>query len=404
MSSDIATLIVKQAEQYLAPVVSRVLGADAVVTGEVHASKIGRSAGTATAGIFHVSGRARTDSGTRPWSAVVKALGVPEVQRAWNEHDGMRELDVYRSEVFAHTSGGVRTPRCYGIQTVGELELIWLEDLSDAPQPPWQHNQFVESARHLGRFNAHWSQSSLPDWPWLNRQGFHASFSGKPSLQHTFERLPHRRDDPLFRAFAPGTGVDDLLRIWTQCDELLRRAESMPVGICHLDCHPKNLFPMHASDGSGYTIGIDWTEVGVSNLGIDLGHLLGSPISWLEVSQEQAWDLRDLMFDAYAAGLRDAGWSGNADRVRLTYLTRLACEALRNTKLVSNAMESEQWHELLESLLGHGMVDIAERWNKNRVFFVDCIEEALLLAKKLPYYSETGDTDMNRPNPQEKNS
>jgi hypothetical protein len=82
----------------------------------------------------------------------------------------------------------------------------------------------------------------------------------------------------------------------------------------------------------------------------------------------------------------------------------LACEALRNTKLVSNALESEQWHELLESLLGHGMVDIAERWNKNRVFFVDCIEEALLLAKKLPYYSETGDTDMNRPNPQEKNS
>ena len=143
MSGDIRTLIVDQSEQNLGPVVSQIVGANIAVVRDVCATKIGRSAGTATAGIFQVSGVAQTDSGEEPWTAVVKALGVPEVQRDWVEHDGMRELDVYRSGVFARTNGGLRTPHCYGIQSLGALELLWLEDLSEAAQPPWQHDQFI---------------------------------------------------------------------------------------------------------------------------------------------------------------------------------------------------------------------------------------------------------------------
>lgn len=383
MSEDVAAQITAQSHEDLTPIVRQILGEDATPSDDLIATKFGRSAGTATAGIFRVAGSAQTKSAERPWSAVVKALGVAEFQRTGVEDDPYRELEVYRSGVFTDLCGGVRTPYCYAIQSLENLDLLWLEDLSTAPQPPWTDDQFIAAARHFGQFNAHWPAQALPDWPWLTQHGFRAGFTGKPRTQQLFDRLPDKRDVPLIQSFAPDGELDILLQLRDQCDVLLRRAEEMPRGICHLDCHPKNLFPMQEVDGKTYTIGVDWTVVGIANLGIDIGHMLGSPMAWLEVTCHEARTLRDPMFDAYLAGLHDAGWVGDPDEVRLVYLTRLACEAIRNTNLISTSVENPEWGEFLGKLVQHPIDEMAARYSENRAFYVECKEEAIKLDQRI---------------------
>jgi hypothetical protein len=181
------------------------------------------------------------------------------------------------------------------------------------------------------------------------------------------------------RAFVPEGEAQALVRLRDECDALLAAAKMTPMGICHLDCHPKNLFPILDGDGPGYTVAIDWTKVGVGNLGVDIGHLLASPITWLEVSPQEAAALRDSIFDAYLSGLRDAGWSGDENKVRAVYLTRLAAEAIRNVNLISQAILNPQWLGLMEKFLGHPIAEICEGYRAAREFFVDCKNEAARL-------------------------
>lgn len=383
MQNDVVAQITAQDHDELRPIVSQIVADEATPIGPVTATKIGRSAGHATAGIFHVMGVARTRSGERTWSAVVKALGAPDHLSPVSEEDPYRELEVYRSGIFADVCGGVRAARCYAIQPRDTLQLLWLEDLSGAPQPPWDSGQFPETACHLGQFNGYWPEQVLPQWDWLSRRGFRSAFTGNKLFQETFERFPAQQENPWMRRFAPPPAAQALMQLWQQCDGLLMQTEGTSKGICHRDCHPKNLFPMHDASGDSYTIGIDWTKVGIANLGIDIGHLLASPMTWLEVTPDEARALRDPIFDAYLLGLTDAGWSGNEDGVRLTYLTRLICESIRSTNLISFAIENVEWAEIMENFQGQSMLDISARYGENLEFYLDCQEEAIQLAKHL---------------------
>jgi hypothetical protein len=145
----------------------------------------------------------------------------------------------------------------------------------------------------------------------------------------------------------------------------------------------KNLFPIRVSDGDSYTVGIDWSHVGIANLGIDIGHLLASPLKWREITPDEARSLRDPVFDAYLAGLVEAGWTGNHDTIRLTYLTRIACEAIRETNLVSESIKREGWVQVLEKTFKHSINDICARFSANLEFQIACKEEAVQLAKRL---------------------
>ena len=130
MSTDVVAEVKSQSLDELAEIVRQILGEDATPVGEMITTKIGRSAGSGTAGIFHVAGRAKTQTGETNWSAVVKALGKPENLPSGTESDAYVEVDVYRSLAFADVCGGVRAAHCYGIQPRDEHLLLWLEDLS----------------------------------------------------------------------------------------------------------------------------------------------------------------------------------------------------------------------------------------------------------------------------------
>lgn len=228
MSSDIIGQIAAQPQDELQAIVSQILSQAATPVGELVIRKIGRSAGHATAGVFHVSGHARVQGQEREWAAVVKALGKSEIRSDAADYDPYLEVEVYRSRAFAEVCGGIRSPHCYAIQPHADLLLLWLEDLSHAPQAPWEAHHYVATARHLGQFSAYWPESALPQWTWLSQRSFRGDFTQNDKRQSNFTNLAAQRDHPLIQVFSPGAESDALLQLWEVCEGLLLQAETTP--------------------------------------------------------------------------------------------------------------------------------------------------------------------------------
>jgi hypothetical protein len=149
MNSDIIPELTELPSDKLQPIASQVLGEDAMPVGDLLVQRIGRSSGRATVGIFRVTGTAKVAGGDETWSAVVKVLGIPDRQSPDTDHDALQEVEVYCSRAFAELCGGVRAPACYAIHQQDSVQLLWLEDLSGALQPPWIQAQFVVAARRF---------------------------------------------------------------------------------------------------------------------------------------------------------------------------------------------------------------------------------------------------------------
>ena len=383
MPQDILSYLTGLSVDELCPIVHQILDPNASPIGAVSVAKIGRSAGTATAGIFHVSGRAATVDGDHPWSSVVKVIGDAETRATKKDSVAAeRELAVYRSGVFASQQHQVRSLMCYAIQEWNEMQFVWLEDMSGAPQPPWIPEYYLQAARHFGQFNARWPESALPEWVWLNKRGLREKYFSA-DLQAVIGRLSEFEKHPLARRALTSDVVRGLRQLGQDGDELFRKIQATPKGVCHGDCHPKNLFPLPNVKAGGVTVAIDWAQVGIGNLGGDIGMLLGSPLKWMELYPHNAAALVDPIFEAYVTGLEEVGWSGNADQVRLTYLTCFVGEALRMTTSVSYAIDWPDSRSLFEKLWQIPFEQIFDGWGEAYRFFLSYKPEAIQLARRL---------------------
>ena len=160
-------------------------------------------------------------------------------------------------------------------------------------------------------------------------------------------------------------------------------AETTSSGISHRDCHPKNLFPINGANGELYTVGVDWVQVGFDNYGVDAGHLLSSPTQHLDLTVDAAAELREPVFDAYVSGLRDSGWTGDADAVRVTFLARTALTAIRNLSLTTLNIESVRFRQQMENAFKISAEEVGYRWGQHIPFFLQCRDEALAVAERL---------------------
>jgi hypothetical protein len=103
---------------------------------------------------------------------------------------------------------------------------------------------------------------------------------------------------------------------------------------------------------------------------------------WQELTPDEAEALMELLIMAYMTGLSDAGWHGNQAQVRLTFLTRLACDAIRATSLVISAINNTNWSLSLERLMGFPIDELCTRWGKVLHFVLARKEEAARLANQ----------------------
>ncbi len=67
------------------------------------------------------------------------------------------------------------------------------------------------------------------------------------------------------------------------------------------------------------TVGIDWASLTIDPIGVDIGVLIGSALSWGVEEAQTITQNESAIFDSYVSGLESAGWTGDVQNVRLAF-------------------------------------------------------------------------------------
>ncbi|MGD8465372.1 MAG: phosphotransferase [Anaerolineae bacterium] len=276
----------------------------------------GIAAGTA---VHRLSGQGRDHGRTIPWSLVLKILrsgvGSPD-DSAWDYFK--READAYQSGWLADLPGGLAAPRCCGVfdQPDGGC-WMWLEEVLEQIGQQWPLEQYGVVARHLGHFNgAYLLDRPLPGWSWLSsnwlRHYVEQSAPAMGPLRNAQASLWGRR-------WLPEEDSDRFFHLWAERELYFDALDRLPQTICHFDIFRRNLFARKTEDGDDQTVIIDWAFVGRGPIGADLNPLVWMSIALGGVEMDKLQALEETVFESYLEGLREAGWQGDPQQVRLGY-------------------------------------------------------------------------------------
>jgi len=109
------------------------------------------------------------------------------------------------------------------------------------------------------------------------------------------------------------------------------RAHSVTHGLTFGDSHARNMFPSETE-----TVGIAWAALGNDPVGVDIGVLIGSGMSFgVKQARMVAPAERDI-YDSYVKGLRGTGWDGDMDHLRIGFFGQFAGYMLAISTSVAN--------------------------------------------------------------------
>ena len=270
--------------------------------------------------LSRVAGTATVDTVIKPWSAVVKWTDPPSVtqnspyERAW------REASAYQSGML-NSVAGLRAPRAYDVSAPPHGPIVlWLEDVG-AVTGPWSLSEFGRAARAIGHFNGALVGRDLGshDWlvrDWADRQSEPVDFEAELALIRMATAQSQVRDALGEDAAARATRM--LL-----CQPAYKQAlGELPQTLCHHDMAQSNLF-IPANDGER-VVAIDWELTGTGPLGADIAPLISGSLRKGAFPSDKTAELDSAIFDAYVRGLRDAGWAGSAESIRVGVSASLA--------------------------------------------------------------------------------
>jgi len=281
--------------------------------------------------LARLAGAAELETGeSARWSAVVKVITPARDREALSVRDsGYREVLAYRSGMLAELPGRFRTPRVYSIDDAVDGRIwLWLEDLHDVYDRSWPRQQFSAAAHDLGVFNGHYLVSSPPRAaPWLNQwlryawAEEHAEIQRIPSYRADLERTLD--ESPVRHQFGSQTvaRIAQLLDDQPTFMELLAR---LPETLCHHDAALANLFAVRGPDGMLETVAVDWEKIGPGPIGAEIATLTFGTLRRCEFDAARAEELDAAVFHGYLSGLREAGWRGAVELVRLGYTAAIA--------------------------------------------------------------------------------
>jgi hypothetical protein len=312
-------------------VLSRVAGLalrkEAVVIEQGQAQPAGASRGSATAGVYRVSGVARDGDVPLDWAVILKI--IRPAAAAFNP--ASREVDhpiywkrgalVYGSGLLDQLPGGIAAPRCFVVEErPDESCYLWLEDLQDNYDVRWPLAQYGHAARRLGRFNgAYLAGCPLPDYPWLGPPGTMCGLLQAFGFVQDIVRDPATWQHPLLRAAFPTAIADRLLRFWADQPPLLDGLNRLPQTFCHKDAFRRNMFAPPPTDEQGPLTLIDWAYPDLGEIGLDIADLFGASYSTFSVEPTDLPIFDATIFNNYLAGLRDAGWQGDPHLARFGF-------------------------------------------------------------------------------------
>jgi hypothetical protein len=232
------------------------------------------------------------------------------------------------------------------------------------------------AARHLGAFNgAYLAGCPLPSFSWLAAgwlRSWLAQFSPLIGLLHD-ERT---WQNPLVRAAYRIPIAEELLRLWTERDRFLEALDRLPRTLCHFDAWRTNLFARASPEGTEQTVAIDWAFAGIGAIGEEINPLVWASLTFFEIEPEEARALDPLVFEEYLAGLREAGWRGDAREARFGYVASAALRyGMPSLWGLSRALD-ETRHAAAEQQFGRPMGEIMEQRAAMTYLLLDLAEEA----------------------------
>ncbi|MGW2521742.1 aminoglycoside phosphotransferase [Streptomyces sp. NPDC001617] len=284
-----------------------VLGADdAVFEPLVHNPKNG-----VTAGVWRVSGGGRT--------AVLKVLTrTKEATGRWAATDDPRHWNYWRREADAYESGLVRVWERYGVRAPRLLACVeradgdvalWLEDVRGEPGTSWSLDRHVSHARRLGA--AQGAMGEVADRPWFSRR-FLREYVGSNTRGQELLDDDEAWQQPLVRDHFPAGLRQEMVRLHHDREWFVDIMEALPRAFSHLDLWPANV----RADGAESVL-FDWAFAGDGALGEDLGNYLPDSVFDLFVPAARLPEYAARAYEAYLHGLRESGWRGDEQVVRL---------------------------------------------------------------------------------------
>ena len=302
----------------LTPIVQSALGSESAEVTSWDCEKLHAGLGVGCA-IFRFAGQGRDHGQTMPWSLILKALypGSDNTDVSASSYY-KREADAYRSGWLVDLPGSLAAPRCFGvIERADGSCWIWMEDVTDEIGGHWPLAHYGVVARHVGQFNgAYLVDRSMPSWPWLSSGWLRGLIAqNAPAIPLIRDSLDH----PLVRRSWPGDASSRLFGLWEERGRFLDALERLPQTLCHLDLFRRNLFARKMGNGDYQTLAVDWAFAGQAAIGEEIVPLVLGSVALMEVDIALAQALEDVVFEGYLEGLRDAGWRGDPQQVRLGY-------------------------------------------------------------------------------------
>ena len=260
-----------------------------------------------TIGIVKVSGHAlvNTNDGQVEWSSVVKiidiSVGVEKTDAARWVSPEIEQI-VYETKLFSGETARFRSARCYLSDSVqAPLIVLWLEDLSTAPQPPWKLEYFISAANHLGHFNGDLAENPI-ELPFEVTSDLFAVKWDPSEIETRAGGLIAAKDSPLTKQAYPDTPVETGVEIANLARPIFDRAKSLPHSISFGDSHSRNMFPLGSQ-----TVGIDWASLSNEPTGADIGVLIGSSLSYGVAEAAMIIKNENLIYESYVEGIQSSG-------------------------------------------------------------------------------------------------
>ncbi len=351
----------------LQPLVRQVLGDTAIDIKEWRCEPIyggfGQGANNSHR-LYRWRGTAAVRAGLRPWSMILKILndtdgsGEPGSSDYWK-----REALLYQSGLLNAVAPALVAPACYGVADQSDVETwIWMEDVREytdgGAAGTWPQTHFALAAERLGLFNgAYLIGQPIPQQPWLNQGDWRTRLQGG---ERYFADLPSYRRHPLSRRAIPQEQVAWLEQLWYRRRQLAHELRDAPRCFCHNDAFRRNLM-LRRSDNRAEIVAIDWAFSGEGAVGEDAAKLVVTSLVYLERPATAMRALFETVHDGYLAGLRAAGWTGDAALVRRTYATAATLFFLEHTWLALQGIHSDIPVEMAERIFGHPIGDIVDQ-------------------------------------------
>jgi hypothetical protein len=228
-----------------------------------------------------------------------------------------REFLLAQSGLLERLPGPVRAPRFYRTDEYPDSVWIWMEEIADRRSGPWRLEHYAIAARQLGLWNgACLAVNEQPEETWLARRHYIAWLS--------WMDIEKDWQFPLNQSHVSVDLRGRYEQLWVEREIFYRVLDGLPQVFSHFDSQRRNLFIRQNMAQQDELVLVDWAQCGLGSLGAELNWLVGMSGGLLEWSPADLSKLDAVAFDSYLQGLRESGWSGDRDLVRLGYVAYLA--------------------------------------------------------------------------------